>query len=111
MVATYIGPGGICLALVGGCATVFPITTQTSMIINFVPIFFYCLACYYTPSKFQLALAQVMTLVYTCLMLAVYVGIATQVISTNKLSLTLPISVSQGAEIDKFPDVKTKAQP
>ena len=83
MVATYIGPGGICLALVGGCATVFPISTQTSMIINFVPIFFYCLACYYTPSKFQLAIAQVMTLVYTCLMLAVYVGIATQV-NTNK---------------------------
>ena len=87
MVATYIGPGGICLALVGGCATVFPISTQTSMIINFVPIFFYCLACYYTPSKFQLALAQVMTLVYTCLMLAVYVGIATQV-NTNKQSQT-----------------------
>ena len=58
MVATYIGPGGICLALVGGCATVFPISTQTSMIINFVPIFLYCLACYYTPSKFQLAIAQ-----------------------------------------------------
>ena len=82
MVATYIGPGGICLALVGGCATVFPISTQTSMIINFVPIFLYCLACYYTPSKFQLAIAQVMTLVYTCLMLAVYVGIATQVIQS-----------------------------
>ena len=85
MVATYIGPGGICLALVGGCATVFPISTQTSMIINFVPIFFYCLACYYTPSKFQLAIAQVMTLVYTCLMLAVYVGIATQVIQSESL--------------------------
>ena len=65
----------------------FPISTQTSMIINFVPIFFYCLACYYTPSKFQLAIAQVMTLVYTCLMLAVYVGIATQV-NTNKQSQT-----------------------
>ena len=89
MVATYIGPGGICLALVGGCATVFPISTQTSMIINFVPIFFYCLACYYTPSKFQLAIAQVMTLVYTCLMLAVYVGIATQVTTDNTITFVI----------------------
>ena len=79
MVGTFIGPGGICLALVGGCSTVFGISTTLSMILNFIPIFLYCLACYYTPSKFQLAIAKVLTLLYTMLMLAVYVGIATQV--------------------------------
>ena len=82
MVGTFIGPGGICLALVGGCSTVFNISTTLSMILNFIPIFLYCVACYYTPSKFQLAIAKVLTLLYTMLMLAVYVGIATQVISS-----------------------------
>ena len=49
MVGTFIGPGGICLALVGGCSTVFGISTSLSMILNFIPIGLYCLACYYTP--------------------------------------------------------------
>ena len=61
-----------------------------SLALNILPLGTYCLACYYTPSKFQLALAKVLTLGYTMLMLAVYLGLVVQVseyfISFNYLS-------------------------
>ena len=62
MIGTFIGPGGIYLAISGGVSTVFGINPFYSLIINIVPLFLYCVACYYTPSKFQLAIAKVIRL-------------------------------------------------
>ena len=79
MVGTFIGPGGIYMALAGGCSKVFMINSMNSLIYNIIPLIIYSLACYYTDSKFQLALAKVLTLGYTMLMIAVYVGLAVEV--------------------------------
>ena len=58
---------------------VFGVDPLLSLALNILPLGTYCLACYYTPSKFQLALAKVLTLGYTMLMLAVYLGLVVQV--------------------------------
>ena len=57
----------------------FGVDPLLSLALNILPLGTYCLACYYTPSKFQLALAKVLTLGYTMLMLAVYLGLVVQV--------------------------------
>ena len=79
MVGTFIGPGGIFMMISGSVSIVFGIGSMEALIYNFIPIFLFCLACYYTDSKFQLAFAKILTLFYTMLMLAVYVGLLVQV--------------------------------
>ena len=79
MVGTFIGPGGIYMAIAGGVSKVFLINSFNSLLYNIIPLILYCFACYYTDSKFQLALAKLLTLGYTMLMLAVYVGLAVEV--------------------------------
>ena len=88
MVGTFIGPGGIYMAIAGGMNQVFGIDALLSLGINIIPLLFYSLACYYTPSKFQLALAKILTLGYTMLMLAVYVGLVVQIADKGLLSAT-----------------------
>ena len=63
----------------GSISLVFGIDNLMALIYNAIPLLLFCLACYYTNSKFQLALAKVLTLGYTMLMLAVYVGLVVQV--------------------------------
>ena len=79
MVGTFIGPGGIYMMISGSISLVFGIDNLMALIYNAIPLLLFCLACYYTNSKFQLALAKVLTLGYTMLMLAVYVGLVVQV--------------------------------
>jgi len=67
---------------------------MTWLIVNIVPLVLYCLACYYTDSKFQLALAKLLTLGYCMVMLAVYVGLLVQVITDGWLS---PTTLSAGS--------------
>ena len=80
MVGTFIGPGGIYMMISGSVSLVFPsIDNLHSLLYNAIPILLFCFACYYTDSKFQLAFAKLLTLMYTMLMLAVYVGLIVQV--------------------------------
>ena len=79
MVGTFIGPGGIYMALSGAVNKVFGLETNTALIVNLVPLILFMVACYYTDSKFQLALAKLLTLGYTLIMLAVYVGLMVEV--------------------------------
>ena len=80
MVGTFIGPGGIYMAVAGAVSKVFGVNSLNSLIYNSIPIIIFCFACYYTDSKFQLALAKLMTLAYTMLMMAVYIGLMVEVL-------------------------------
>ena len=79
MVGTFIGPGGIYMAIAGAVSKVFGVAAIYSLIYNAIPLLLFCIACYYTDSKFQLALAKIMTIGYTLLMLAVYIGLVVEV--------------------------------
>ena len=52
--------------------------------LNLVPILLFMLACYYTDSKFQLAFAKLLTLLYMMIMLAVYVGLLIQIFDEGR---------------------------
>ena len=67
----------------GSMTIVFGMGDLEALIYNFIPIFLFCLACYYTEPKFQLAFAKILTLGYTMIMLAVYVGLMVQVKPSN----------------------------
>jgi hypothetical protein len=47
MVGTFIGPGAIYMVLAGSLPVVFGVDNLFSIAINAVPIFLFCLACYY----------------------------------------------------------------
>lgn len=48
MAATFIGPGAIYMVLAGALQIVFGLDIMVSILLNAIPIFFFCLACYYT---------------------------------------------------------------
>ena len=86
MVGTFIGPGAIYMVLAGSLQIVFGLDIIVSLLINAVPIFAFSLACYYADSKFQLALAKLLTLFYIVMMLAVYVGVVVEIVERGFLS-------------------------
>ena len=67
------------MAIAGAVSKVFGVAAIYSLIYNAIPLLLFCIACYYTDSKFQLALAKIMTIGYTLLMLAVYIGLVVEV--------------------------------
>ena len=85
MIGTFIGPGGIYMMISGSMTIVFGFTAIESLAYNFIPLFLFCVACYYTDSKVQLALAKLLTLVYSMVMLAVYVGLIIQISAEGML--------------------------
>ena len=86
MVGTFIGPGAIYMVLAGSLQIVFGMDIILSIFVNAIPIFLFCLCCYYTDGKFQLAMAKLLTLGYTMLMLAVYVGVIVEISRRGFLS-------------------------
>ena len=79
MIGTVIGPGGIYMVLASSMSIVFHIDNVMALVYNGIPLVLFGLACYFTNEKFQLALAKIMTIGYTILMLAVYIGLIIQV--------------------------------
>ena len=63
----------------GSMTIVFGFSAIESLIYNLIPLLLFCISCYYLDSKFQLAFAKLLTLVYSMLMLAVYVGLIMQI--------------------------------
>ena len=94
MIGTFIGPGGIYMMIAGSVSKVFGIPPLDSLLYNAIPLVIFCLACYYTDSKFQLALAKLLTLIYTMLMLAVYVGLIAQVQHISYILYTIYLTNS-----------------
>ena len=86
MFGTFIGPGGIFMMIAGACETVFGLSGLLALGLNLVPILLFMLACYYTDSKFQLAFAKLLTLLYMMIMLAVYVGLLIQIFDEGRSS-------------------------
>ena len=100
MFGTFIGPGGIFMMIAGACETVFGLSGLLALGLNLVPILLFMLACYYTDSKFQLAFAKLLTLLYMMIMLAVYVGLLIQIFDEgmslchfDQIILPLPLLV------------------
>ena len=99
MVGTVIGPGGIYMVLASSISIVFGLDNVMALVYNGIPLVLFGLACYFTNEKFQLALAKILTIGYTIIMLAVYIGLIIQInnegwlgpTSISALSLFVPL--------------------
>ena len=88
MIGTFIGPGGIYMMISGSMTIVFGFSALESLAYNIIPLLLFCLACYYADSKVQLAFAKLLTLFYSMIMLAVYVGLIIQIAGEGEISVT-----------------------
>lgn len=88
MFGTILGPGTIFLMLVGSMNGVFGISNWDSFLINLAPIALYMIICFTCPQDIQILVAQILSTIYALLMMAVFVGIALQMIEDSILSPT-----------------------
>ncbi|XP_008215122.2 chitin synthase chs-2 [Nasonia vitripennis] len=79
MGSTILGPGTIFLMLVGAFVAAFQIGNWSSFGYNLIPIFIFCVTCYFCKEKTQLLMAGVITAIYGLVMIVVLVGIMIQI--------------------------------
>lgn len=117
MGGTILGPGTIFLMLVGAFVAAFKIDNWTSFYYNIIPILLFMLVCFTCKANIQVALAALLSTMYGMVMIAVFVGIAINIIkdgtalSPSALFLMLMIgqlviaALLHPAEIYCFPHI------
>ena len=88
IIGTTIGPGFIVLMLIGASSLAFGLTSNESLILNIVLVGFFIFSCMFMKRDHQIIIAQVLTLVYAVMIIAVYVGVAIQISDDGPLSLS-----------------------
>ena len=88
ILGTISGPGTIFLMLVGACSMSFMISTEWSLAINLPPLIIFCFLCLKGKSDTQLMMAQILSVAYAFLMVAVLIGISIQIIKEGPLGPT-----------------------
>ena len=88
MVSTVIGPGSIVLMLVGAFSLAFGLSNVNSLIFNVVLVGIFVLACLFLKSDMQIMMAQILTLLYAVIMIAVYIGVFIQIGEDGPLSIS-----------------------
>ncbi|XP_013777931.1 uncharacterized protein LOC106462542 [Limulus polyphemus] len=78
MIGTVLGPGTIFLMLLGAMVAALQIDNWTSLWINIIPIIFFTLICFLAKNDTQVLVAQILSGVYSLLMMTVLVGTAIQ---------------------------------
>ena len=73
MVGTILGPGSIFLMLVGAFSLAFGFSNWLAFGINLVPLVIFIVICLVGKTKHQLMLAQVLSIAYALVMVAVYI--------------------------------------
>ena len=76
---TIIGPGFILMMLIGAASFTFGLSTTNSLVLNLVLVGIFIFACVFLDQKKQIMIAQLLSLVFAIMIIAVYVGIAVQV--------------------------------
>ena len=102
MLGTVIGPGSIFLMLIGAFNIAFGLSNSDSLILNAVLVAIFVLACCFLKSNHQIMIAQLLTILYAIIMIAVYVGIILRIYEDGPLStvsLSLRILLSFGSLI------------
>eukprot|EP00095_Tigriopus_kingsejongensis_P011454 maker-scaffold271_size230452-snap-gene-0.8 protein:Tk11454 transcript:maker-scaffold271_size230452-snap-gene-0.8-mRNA-1 annotation:"isoform b" len=88
MIGTVLGPGSIFLMLVGACGVAFSLATWTSFVINLVPMIIFILVCLLAKSDTQIIVAQILSIAYALVMMAVLVGLLIQISEDGWLAPT-----------------------
>ena len=88
MLGTALGPGSIFLMLIGALQSAFKLGFRDAFLFNFFPIAVFMGACQFAKKDVQLQIAQLLTVFYVLVMLAVYVGIFLQIAEDGIFSPT-----------------------
>lgn len=88
LIGTALGPGSIALMLIGACSAAFGISTWASILLNITPLVIFILACLFAKSDTQIMLAQLFSVIYALIMMAVLVGLLVQINVEGPLSPT-----------------------
>ncbi|XP_076350653.1 chitin synthase chs-2-like isoform X2 [Tachypleus tridentatus] len=78
MIGTILGPGTIFLMLLGAMVAALGIDNWTSLWINLIPIIFFTIICFLANNNTQILVAQILSGVYSLLMMTVLIGTAIQ---------------------------------
>ena len=79
MIGTILGPGSIFIMLAGSFGAAFGIDNDTSFLINLVPLILFIVVCLVGKPDTQIMLAQLMSIGYALVMMAVLVGLLVQI--------------------------------
>ncbi|KAK3106192.1 hypothetical protein FSP39_014652 [Pinctada imbricata] len=74
MVSCIIGPSTVLMMIAGALLTVFNIDLLTSYIISLAPALFFFVICFIVKTRIQILIAEVLSAVYTFIMMVVLVG-------------------------------------
>ena len=88
MVGTVLGPGTIFLMLVGALQAAFKMAFWNAFLFQLFPILGFMAACQFTKKDVQLIIAQLLSVFYVLVMMAVLVGILLQMADDGILSPT-----------------------
>ncbi|XP_076280486.1 chitin synthase chs-2 isoform X3 [Lasioglossum baleicum] len=77
--STIIGPSFIYLMMAGAFVTSFHIDNWTSFSLNLIPIIVFLIVCFFCEDRIQLIVAEIITILYSLVMIVVLVGILLEV--------------------------------
>ena len=86
MVGTVLGPGSIYLMLAGALSITFGWSNDVAFLVNLIPLVGFVLICLYAKPDTQIVAAQVLSVVYGLVMMAVLVGMLIQTVEDGWLS-------------------------
>merc|ERR1719204_1701034 len=88
MVGTLIGPGSIILMLIGAFSLALNLTNDEALIFNVVIVGVFIGACIFAKADHQIRLAELLSVLYAVIMIAVYIGVILTIIDDGPLSLS-----------------------
>lgn len=87
MVGTILSPGTIFLMVVGALNTVMGFTSDMALAINIIPILSFAILCFFAKKNdYKILYAQILSVIYALLMLAVLVGTAIEIFQKSVLT-------------------------
>jgi chitin synthase len=88
LIGTVLGPGSIFIMLAGSFGAAFGLDNWTSFLLNLIPLMFFIIACLTAKTDHQILFAQLLSVMYALVMMAVLIGILIQVAEDGWLAPT-----------------------
>ena len=76
LIFTLTGPGMIFIMLIGTTGTIIGVDSTISLIINAIPLLTFIIVCFFAKADSQIYFAQILTVIYAMLMMAVPISMA-----------------------------------
>ena len=78
LIFTLTGPGMIFIMLIGTTGSIIGVDSTISLIINAIPLLMFIIVCFFAKADSQIYFAQILTVIYAMLMMAVPISMALQ---------------------------------